>query len=196
MTTASQTEAPGPPHEARGQRFGRERHIGGGWISGVLSVTLGALGVGGVFCFLYPEILTRPEVRNAIPLAYLRALLHFVLVGAFALGVTSVVLRRSKLLGGAGLALATLAVLLGGASIPERSVRQSTCLGLDWFLLNVFFLALLFVPMERVFARLEERGTFRPGWRTDLAHFFGSHLLVQVSVFLALTPARVFFAWR
>ncbi len=171
------------------------RHIGSGWLSGVLSVTLGALGLGGVFCFLYPEILTTPEVRNAIPLPYLRALLHLVLVSAFVLGLTSIVLRHSKLMGGAGLALATLAVLLGGSTIPGRDVHQQNYLGLDWFLLNLFFLALLFVPMERVFARLREQGVFRPGWRTDLAHFFVSHLLVQVSVFLTLAPARVFFQW-
>jgi lathosterol oxidase len=169
--------------------------IGSGWISGVLSVTLGALGLGGVFCFLFPEILTTPEVRDAIPLPYLRALLHLVLVSAFVLGFASILLRRSKLLGGVGLALATGAVLLGGSTIPGRAVEQGHYVGLDWFLLNLFFLALLFVPMERVFGRLKEQGVFRQGWRTDLAHFFVSHLLVQVSVFLTLAPARVFFEW-
>jgi len=171
------------------------KRFGSGWISGALSVTLGALGLGGVFCFLYPEILTTPEVRNAIPLPHLRALLHFVLVAAYVLGLTSIILRRSKLLGGAGLALATAAVLLGGSTIPGRAVQQGNFVGLDWFLLNLFFLALLFVPLERVFARLKEQGIFRPGWRTDLAHFFASHLLVQVSVFLTLAPARIFFQW-
>jgi len=158
-------------------------------------VVLGALGLGGVFCFLYPEILSTPQVRDAIPLPYLRALLHLVLVSAFVLGLASVVMRRSKLLGGAGLLLATLAVLLGGSTIPGRSVQQDNYLGLDWFLLNLFLLSLLFVPLERMFGRLKEQGVFRQGWRTDLAHFFGSHLLVQVSVFLALAPARVFFEW-
>lgn len=171
------------------------RHFGSGWISGVLATALGALGLGGVFCFLYPEILTTPEIRDAIPLPYLRALLHFVLVSAYVLGVTSIVLRRSKLLGGAGILLATIAVLLGGSTIPGRRVEQSVYLGLDWFLLNLLILALVFVPLERGFARRKEQGVFRQGWRTDLAHFFVSHLLVQVSVFLTLMPARVFFSW-
>jgi len=174
---------------------GEPRHIGSGWISGVLSVILGAMGLAGVFCFLFPEILTTPEVRDAVPLEYLRSLLHLVLVAAFVLGFASAVLRRNKLLGGTGLALATLAVLLGGSTIPGRAVEQSNYLGMDWFLLNLLFLALIFVPMERLFARLKEQGVFRPGWRTDLAHFFLSHLTVQVSVFLTLTPARVFFTW-
>lgn len=169
--------------------------FGSGWISGVLSIVLGTLGMGGVFCFLYPEILTTPEVRNAIPLPYLRALLHLVLVSAFVLGASSCVLRRNKLLGLTGLSLATVAVLLGGSAIPGRSVQQQNYLGLDWFLLNLFFIALIFVPLERVFGRLKEQGVFRPGWRTDIAHFFVSHLLVQVSVFLTLAPARIFFQW-
>jgi lathosterol oxidase len=174
---------------------GESRGIGSGWISGVLATVLGAMGLGGVFCFLWPEILTTPEIRNAIPLAYLRALLHFVLVSAYVLGLASLLLRRSKVLGGAGILLATVAVLLGGSTIPGRRVEQSVYLGLDWFLLNLLILALVFVPMERLYARLKEQGVFRKGWRTDLAHFFVSHLLVQVSVFLTLMPARVFFSW-
>jgi len=171
-----------------------DRRFGTGWISGVLSTTLGILALGGVLCFLFPETLTSPHVRE-IPLVYLRGLLHVVLVAAFVLGFVSIVLWRNRILGATGLALATVAVLLGGSSVPERAVRQGVYLGLDWFLLSLFFLALVFVPMERVFARLKDQGIFRPGWRTDLAHFFVSHLLVQVSVFLTLAPARVFFQW-
>ena len=171
------------------------RHFGSGWISGVLSAMLGTLGMGGVLCFLFPEALTTPEVRNAVPLPYLRALLHFVLVAALVFGLISIVLRKRKILGGIGIGLATAAVLMGGSTIPERPVQQTAYFGLDWFLLNIFFLAFIFVPMERFFARRREQGVFRQGWRTDLAHFFVSHMLVQVSVFLTLAPARVFFEW-
>ena len=101
------------------------KRIGSGWISGVLALTLGALGLGGVFCFLYPEILTTPEVRNAIPLPYLRALLHFVLVSAFVLSLTSMVLRRNKLLGGAGLALGGRT---GRILAPKRSAWPGAAL--------------------------------------------------------------------
>jgi lathosterol oxidase len=169
--------------------------FGSGWISGVLSVVLGALGIGGVACFLYPEALTTPAVRNAIPLDYLRGLLHIVLVSAFVLGLLSVVLRHNKVLGGCGLALATVAGLMGGSSVPGRPVAQDNFIGLDWFLLNLFFLALIFVPMERSFPQVKDQPIFRRGWRTDLIHFFVSHLLVQLSVFLTLAPARIFFQW-
>ena len=38
-------------------------------------------------------------------------------------------------------------------------------------------LALIFIPMERAFARLRAQPIFRFGWRTDLTHFAMSHLL-------------------
>ncbi len=68
-------------------------------------------------------------------------------------------------------------------------------MGLDWFVLNLFLLALVFVPLERIFARLPEQRVFRPGWRTDLSHFFVSHLMVQVTVLLTMAPAALFFRW-
>ena len=36
---------------------------------------------------------------------------------------------------------------------------------------------------------------FRPEWRTDLWHFGVSHLLVQLTVFLTMAPAAIFFRW-
>jgi lathosterol oxidase len=171
-------------------------HFGSGWISGVLSVVLGAMGLGGVLCLLFPEQLTSPELRAIYPVPLMRALIHFVLVSSFVLGLISVVLRRRKILGSAGILLTAVATLLGGADVPiEGTFRARSYLGLDWFLLNLLVLALIFVPMERLFACLKEQGIFRAGWRTDLAHFFVSHLLVQISVFLTLLPAKTFFAW-
>lgn len=55
-------------------------------------------------------------------------------------------------------------------------------------------LALVFVPLERIFRHREQR-IFREGWRTDLAHFFVSHLGVQVTVLLTMLPAALFFRW-
>ena len=68
-------------------------HFGSGWISGVLSVTLGAIGLGAVICFLNPSLFTMPELRALYPIPYIRALLHLFLVAAFVLGAISVVLR-------------------------------------------------------------------------------------------------------
>ena len=45
-----------------------------------------------------------------------------------------------------------------------------------------------------MFARHEQR-IFRKGWRTDLSHFFVSHMGVQISVLLTMVPAALLFHW-
>jgi lathosterol oxidase len=53
----------------------------------------------------------------------------------------------------------------------------------------------VFVPLERLFARIPEQPVFRPAWRTDLAYFMASALLVQVTTLLTMKPAMVLFDW-
>jgi lathosterol oxidase len=181
-----------PPRPAAAWRT----HFGSGWISGVLSTALGALGLGAVFCFHYPGLLTMPELRGLYPIPYVRALLHLVLVGSFLLGALSVCLRQSKALGLAGIALTLVAALLGGSRVPlDGELSRGPFLGLDWFLLNLIAYSAVFIPLERLFARRPEQPIFRRGWRTDLAYFFVSALLVQVTTLLTMKPAMVFFQW-
>lgn len=164
--------------------------FGTGWISGVASVFLGALGLLGVVAFWFPGLLSSAEFRPLYPVPLLRAVLAVVIGLAFLLGATSLVLRRRKVLGCTGLALALAATLAGGGSVPvESDLDQPFTLGLDWFLLNLLLLALVFVPLERAFARLPAQKTFRFGWTTDGMHFMVSHLAVQVLTFLTLLPA-------
>ena len=70
-----------------GQPLGYDTRFGRGWISGVWSVALGALGAGAVLCLLFPHLLTTPEARAVYPMALVRFLIHLVLVAAFGLGV-------------------------------------------------------------------------------------------------------------
>jgi len=170
--------------------------FGSGWISGTLSAVLGAIGLGAVFCFHFPDLLTVPELRGLYPLPYIRALLHLVLVSAFLLGLLSVLLRRSKRLGGAGIALTLVAALLGGSRVPiDGELGDGPFLGLDWFLLNLIAYSALFIPLERIFARLPDQPIFRRSWRTDLSYFFVSTLFVQITTLLTLQPAMVLFSW-
>ncbi len=172
-----------------------EFRLGDGKLSGVLSVFLGWLALGGVAALRLPAYLTSPELRLAYPLAAVRALIALVLGGAIVLGGLSLLLSRRKSRGLLGLGAGTLALLLGGPRAPLGETAAATpYLALDWFLLSLLGLALVFVPLERIFGRVEQR-VFRPGWRTDLAHFGVSHLLVQVTVFLATVPAAIFFRW-
>jgi lathosterol oxidase len=171
-------------------------HFGSGWISGVLATTLGAIGLGAVLCFHYPSVLTMPELRAAYPVPYVRALLHVILVSAFLLGVVSICLRQSKVLGLAGITLTLVAALLGGSRVPiEGELTEGPFLGLDWLLLNLIVYSAVFIPLERLFARLPDQPIFRRGWRTDLVYFGVSSLLVQVTTLLTMKPAMVLFQW-
>ena len=115
-------------------------HIGSGWLSGVFSVALGALGLGAVLCFHHPALLTMPELRGLYPLPYVRAALHVVLVSSFLLGALSLMLRRRKALGLVGIGFTLVAALLGGSRVPlDGELRDGPFLGLDWFLLNLIF---------------------------------------------------------
>jgi lathosterol oxidase len=92
--------------------------------------------------------------------------------------------------------LALLASALGGSQVKvEGQIGSRAYVGLDWFLLDLLLMALIFVPLERLFARLKEQDTFRPGWITDLAYFGASHLLMQAVVLLTMIPAAIFFRW-
>lgn len=170
--------------------------FGSGWASGVLSAALGLIGLGAVVCFRYPDLLTTPGARALYPLPYIRALLHLVLVVAFVLGAVSLALRRNKALGTVGVVSTLVAALLGGSGVPvQEELTSGPFLGLDWFLLNLIVYSLIFIPIERLFARLPEQGIFRAGWRTDLTYFFISALLVQVTTVLTLMPAMALFDW-
>ena len=171
-------------------------HFGSGWISGLFATALGAIGLGAVLCFHYPSLLTMPALRELYPVPYIRALLHLVLVAAFLLGFLSIMLRRSKVLGLTGIALTLVAALLGGSRVPiEGELSDGPFLGLDWFLLNLIAYSVVFIPLERLFARRPDQPVLRRGWQTDLVYFFVSALLVQVTTVLTMKPAMVFFSW-
>jgi sterol desaturase/sphingolipid hydroxylase (fatty acid hydroxylase superfamily) len=181
-----------PPLEQMLSRvFGddQDRSFGSGWISGTASVFFGGLAVFGVLAFWFPGAFTTAEFRARYPIELMRALLEVVIALGFVLGALSTLLRRRKVLGLTGIALSLGALLAGGGDVPIQSDFDTRfTLGLDWFALNLLLLALVFVPLERAFARLPEQTTFRFGWTTDGAHFMVNHLAVQALTFMALLP--------
>jgi lathosterol oxidase len=64
----------------------------------------------------------------------------------------------------------------------------------DWFLLDLFVLAIVYVPLERLFPRVAQP-IVRSGFGTDLAYFFVNHVLVHVLLFLAVLPAATLLGW-
>jgi sterol desaturase/sphingolipid hydroxylase (fatty acid hydroxylase superfamily) len=166
-----------------------KRGFGSGWISGVLALVLSLVGLGAVLCLRYPEVLTVPEARELYNVGLIRLALHLGLIAAFVLGILSIVLREQKTLGFASLAIVLIATVLGGSRAQDRiDVEADVYLGLDWFLLNLLFTGIIFIPVERLLGNREQR-IFRHEWREDLLYFLISSLFVQGLTFMSLAPA-------
>ena len=166
--------------------------------SAVASGLLGALAVLGELCFLLPDQLV---VREALPfykanIEVFRGILQAAIVASFATGAAGVLLLRSRSHGLLGIGLGLVALALGGADAEPLAIAGHPWLsvGLDYFVLELLVLGLLFIPLERLFALRRQR-IFRPGWQTDLKHFFVSHAGVQILSLLAMIPAQALFAW-
>lgn len=171
------------------------RGFGHGWISGTLSVVLALIGLGAVLCFHFPAHLTIPDARALYSVPVMRAILHVVLSTAFLCGFTSVMLRQNKTLGLIGMGVVLVSALLGGSQVPiDGDMKGDHYLGLDYVLLILILYSAIFVPLEKLFGRLEQ-DVFRKGWRVDLTYFFVSTLLVQLTTYLTLQPATVLFGW-
>ena len=126
-----------------------------GWVTGVLSAVLGALAFGAVLCLWFPAVLTTPALRDVYPMEIVRTTIKIVLGLAFVLGVSSVLLKRRKALGLTGAGLALLATLMGGSEVAVATpVARSNHVGLDWFLLDLFLLSAIFVPIDQSSPRL------------------------------------------
>src|SRR5215472_16617605 len=143
--------------------------LGTGWWSGILSVFFGVLSFGGVLCLHFPQLLTSPELRPHYPMHAMRLLIQCLIMAAMIFGVISSILRKKKILGFTGLLLATAATALGGSSVQiNDTLRDGPAIGLDWFLLDLFLMALIYVPLERLWPQYPEQGTFRKEWTVDV----------------------------
>lgn len=164
--------------------------FGTGWWSGVLSAFFGFLAFGGVLCLHFPQLLTSPELRPYYPMHVMRALIQWLIIGATLFGIISSIIRKKKTLAFTGLLLATSAAAFGGSSVPiNESLRNGPAIGFDWFLLDMFLMALIYVPMERLWPQYPEQGTFRSEWTLDVVYFMSTHLPIQILSFLVLLPA-------
>ena len=149
-----------------------------------ISAGLGLSSLLAVACFHFPELLTSREFRQVYTESFARNLLLAGLVVAFVLGTVAILRGRDRRVALVGVGSSTLAVLAGGTDVQLDAVGQTPwSLGLDWFVVSLFFSALVFVPLEKAAGRLEQ-SPLRPEWRTDLAYFFMSHVLVQFILIL------------
>lgn len=160
------------------------------------SALLGLLSVFGVVCFHFPELLTSREFRAVYNEGFARHLLLVGLVAAFILGTLAILRDRNKRIAAVGVGSATLAVLLGGTNVQFDGIGATPySLGIDWFVISLFFPALVFVPLERYLGK-RRMSPLRRGWRTDVTYFFMSHVLVQFILILVTPPPRRSPVWQ
>jgi len=121
--------------------------FGTGWWSGILSAFLGFLSFGAVLCLHFPQLLTSPELRPHYPMHTMRVLIQCLIVGAILFGIISSIVRKKKTLAFSGLLLAMAAAVLGGSSVQiNANLRNGPAIGMDWFLLDMFLMALRAAP--------------------------------------------------
>jgi len=172
-----------------------DRRFGSGWISGVFALFFAMAGLIAVLCLRFPDLLTTPMLREHYDVPLVRMALLLDLILGFALAVLNLALRRQKIMGFTAIAGILVATLLGGSQATSAGeLTSGAYLGLDWFLLNLAFLCIIFIPLERFFARLPEQSIFRQDWRADLFYFLVNSLLVQSLTYLSLKPALTILA--
>jgi lathosterol oxidase len=164
--------------------------FGTGWWSGVLSAFFGLLSLGAVVCLHFPQLLSSPDLRPYYPMPLMRLMIQAIIVGAILFGVASAMLRRKKVLALTGILLALVASLWGGASVPiNQDLHNGPALGLDWFLLDLLMMTLIFSPIEVLWPAYPDQSVFRSAWLTDIVYFLSTHLPIQITTFLILLPA-------
>lgn len=170
--------------------------IGEGKISGYVSIFLAILALGGVLCFRFPERLTTPEFRDIYTGESMATLMAAVIIAAFFFALLSLVLSKKIRWALSGSAIAGLAVLLGAFHVEARAVDKTAWhFGLDWMLLDLLLMTVIFIPLELFFPKRNEQTKFHEEWRTDLVYFVISHLFIQFFGVITQKPAVLFFGW-
>lgn len=166
--------------------------------AGLVSGFLGMLCVLAEFCFLFPDLLV---TRDALPmyqanLRLFRGILQASILATIALGALGIALEHKNRRALLGIALGVVSLLMGGWEVEpvEMGAHRAFSAGLDYFVLELLVLGLVFMPMEALFPLRAQR-VLRTGWQTDLKHFFVSHAGVQLLSFAGMIPAQVLFAW-
>lgn len=144
-----------------------------------------------VITFHFPEYLSNPMMRASYDVNQLRMLLFFSLYLSLACGLIGLCLSRFKKRALATIALICLSVTLGGSAVrvPETVDQAHYYLSVDLIILDLLFMSLIFVPLERAFFLRKQR-FLREGLPTDLAHYGFNHLLMGGIFFLIALPGN------
>ena len=169
--------------------------LGEGLISGYLSIFFSLLSLGAVICFLFPEYLTTAEFRVNYPIDIFRWMIFGGLVFSFLLAFLSLLLSKRAKFAFIGMSVSVIAIILGGSNIEVESFDQGAfSISLDWLILEILALSLIFIPLELFFPKREDQSKFHPEWRTDLIYLFKAQLLIQYTAVAVKMPAELFFS--
>jgi lathosterol oxidase len=173
----------------------KERYsIGKGIVSGYLSIFLSLLCFAGVLCFRFPEQLTTPAFREIYTGESMKWLLTCTLIASLFFGLINLLFSKNRRTGIWGILVACITIVLGGFDVQGRAVEKTNWhLGLDWLILDLFLMAIIFLPIEMVFPKREHQSRFHEEWRTDLIYFAIGHLLIQFFGVIVQKPASLFF---
>ena len=169
--------------------------LGEGLISGYLSIFFSLLSLGAVICFLFPEYLTTAEFRINYPIGVFRWMIFGGLVFSFLFAFSSLLLSKRAKFAFIGMSVSVIAIVLGGSNIELESFDQGAfSISLDWLILEILALSLIFIPLELFFPKREDQSKFHPEWRTDLIYLFKAQLLIQYTAVAVKMPAELFFS--
>ncbi|HBF23724.1 MAG TPA: sterol desaturase, partial [Planctomycetes bacterium] len=100
-------------------------------------------------------------------------------------------LSRKAKFGILGVLFSGLALMFGGHTIEVEDFNQGiVSISLDWLLLDILILSLIFIPLELFLPKHREQTRFHSEWKTDLIYFSISHLFVQLTAVAIKTPAE------
>ena len=167
-----------------------ERPFGSGWLSGSIALLAGVTGLLMVIVLRNPSMTSMPDLAPVHEFLFFKPVLYFVLISGYLLAVLSMILRKDKTLGVAAMVTVLLATLIGSLPDHEDISLHGLFFGLDFFILNVLFMGVLFVPLERLFPRNRDQTLLRDEWREDLFYYLVSSLLVQILTYLTLAPSN------
>jgi sterol desaturase/sphingolipid hydroxylase (fatty acid hydroxylase superfamily) len=175
----------------------RERLVvGKGEISGYISIFLSIMALVSILCFYYPEKLTAPEFREIYTAPMMQLLLKIVVIGSFFFALVSFLLSKKIKWALIGSTIAGVAIVMGALKVQGSVVEKSDWyFGLDWMLLDLLLMTIIFIPLELFFPKNKNQTKFHAEWRTDLVYFIISHLFIQVFGIISQKPAILFFGW-
>ncbi len=165
------------------------RRFGTGWLAGTGGLAAAVASLVFVICLKFPNQFLTPDMAFMTESAWFRVVIYVLVIHAFGCAVLSLLLRPTKTLGIATIAVALLASMLGSLNFGVTAGKGGLFFGLDFFILNLIFLGFVFIPLERLVPHNKGQALFRTEWREDLFYYLISSMFVQALTFLTLAPS-------